>query len=65
MFGKKLTLVGCLVAVTSATNLAAHEANARSPLKQKSSVTLAQINERSHDGWDDSYVSEQLIDKDN
>ena len=58
MFGNKFRLVGCLVAVASATNLGAHEASAKTALKQKSSVTLAQINEKSHDGWDDSYVSE-------
>ena len=33
--------------------------------KQRNTLSLAQIQGKIQDGWDDSFVSEQLIDKDN
>lgn len=63
MFGRKLTLAPCIVILAGLTSL--DQATAKTITNQQQSITLAQTSQRQRDGWDDSYVSEQLIDKDN
>ena len=62
MLRKSLSVIGCCLA---AAHLNGSGTLATKIENKPRDVSLTQINGRLVDGWDDSYVSEQFIDKDN